>query len=535
MLEEAGNDPAKLVFVSSLQADVKAERSALQKLAAIATPAMSHEQELLLKKLQAQDTRAQELAKASPKAVAQLLSSQMMHVLYSPDANRAEGALKNAELILQALNRHPAKEAILAELNKLSPTLLAAYEQVDAQIKSCPIIRKELDEKLQQISQLTDHKEISAKLIELKKEMEAKWPSRFVPLRALYNMDSTEETRFEQLNAERASHLVSGGSPDDFRARFEQVYPKYLWRQLVLNAGEFMSWGSDDPRKATFTMAKDRLRGSEIPGIQTALQMYEDFNLRPKNKPADKLEKECRYLSGNTLDSVFSISNYTDQALSLAPHIPGVHAETIEALQRSQQQLEKIAVAFRNALLDSLKPEAKARRDALETELRELRRTGAPTAEILKRESEKRLITQEGLDLQKAVGVILQHGAPFFRAYCEVFASIERMQNEWQDALDSMSEEKKKSATDATSLDPSAQAALVKLKEDMGTANTPTLSEGWNGIYGGFLRLQAGSLPQQVEGLLQHTPENAPSRAGLADLNHQLRSIQDSVNKQKLP
>lgn len=529
MKSEANVDAAKLAFVKSLQSELNVAKMNLEKLAHLAVPSLTKEQTQALKKLDAAETRAQELSKANPKALAQALSADIMLVLYSPDKGQVEESFNRTSLILQALDSHPAKEAILSELNKLSPSIVGAFRDVQAKKAACAEIRQEMHQGLEKIRTLTDRAQIAKSLAELKSTLEAKWPA---PISELYSMTGDEERAFKALETERNGLLAKSGNASALLPKYEQFYTKYLWQQLLLNAGEFMSWSSDDPKKATFTSAKDRLKGSESPEIATIIQMYEDFNVRPKNKTQESLEKESRNLAINCLDNLFSVTNYTNHALSVGPNVPGVTSTTFNQLQEQSQELEKIVVAFKSDLFECLSPEAQAKRTAVDQQIRELRRTGAPTAEINRLEQEKQKIGQEGLDLQKALKVILKYGEPYFKAYSEVFTTIDKMQHETKEWMTNIPPgEDRQKILETIAQEPIVQEALVKLKEDMGASTVPAIDKAWDGIFGGFIRLQAGSLVLQCEALLQFTATNAEARPQLLQLNQQLRAIQAETNK----
>lgn len=529
MKSEANVDAAKLVFVKALQSELNLAKMSLAKLAGSAAPALTKEQTQALKRLEATETRAQELSKANPKTVAQALSADIMLILYSSDKAQVEESFNRTANILQTLDGQPAKEAVLSELNKISPSLLSAFQDVQAKRAACTEIRQEMNQGLEKIRTLTDRTQIAKSLAELKASLEAKWPA---PISELYSMNGNEERDFKTLETERNTLLAQRGDASSLLPKYEQFYTKYLWQQLLLNAGEFMSWSSDDPKKATFTSAKDRLKGSENPEIATIIQMYEDFNIRPKNKPINSLEKESRNLAINCLDNLFSVTNYTNHALSVGPNVPGVTSTTFNQLQEQSQELEKIVVAFKSDLFECLSPEAQAKRTAIDQQIRELRRTGAPTAEINRLEQEKQKIGQEGLDLQKALKVILNYGEPYFKAYSEVFTTIDKMQHETKEWMTHIPPgEDRQKILETIAQEPIVQEALVKLKEEMGASSVPAIDKAWDGIFGGFIRLQAGSLVLQCEALLQFTATNAEARPQLLQLNQQLRTIQAETNR----
>lgn len=323
----------------------------------------------------------------------------------------------------------------------------------------------------------------------------------------------------------------------------EEVAPSIICLILADKSSEHLKFTAEE--KNDIGAFFDSFRGTERKNLQDLRAAFDLFCIRPKDKSEAACTKEAQSLIGNILEDLSSTPLTVNTLAELSHSLGSEVGELINPDPKSAErvQFEQIGSQIESNYKKLLHATEELERDLFLSlpaekadEVKMLRQAAnealaakRPRPEIDALRKKAIAIMKEHADLPRAIAALEKHSVSYYDALAELI-TLAPQANDFILKIKVGKEEAELKALDTKlagiptikkTVDTYAEA-LGKEKHTLGI---------WDDAFMNILRLSMGSLPQQIDSMLNSSPNGSERREPLLKIHDALRANLERVNE----
>ena len=254
--------------------------------------------------------------------------------------------------------------------------------------------------------------------------------------------------------------------------------------------------------------------------------VWNDFKVRPKNKPAAVLEREIKSIIGNTFVDLNKMQSDVSLIATLAEELLRqklVTKNDADALLMSAQELTKATKILNQELLNSFNETVKIAAHYTYQEITALRKM--PAAREQKELELQKIFTDPKTDLDQnlMLNALQNHAMTYWKNVLTCYYAASCIEAVLQKQTGKLNDEK-------ISQSNQAKAAIQQYKNIYGDQDIGIL-QCFLKLCGGMQKNSLGGLPQQLDLLLNSTANESDIRAPLIQVRQNIKEKLDKFNE----